>query len=137
MVERATVQQTSDGIYAAWNAHDPAAVASFYNEGAEVIDSSGIATRGRTALLALWAGRLTGFPDLRLHRTTLVVEANTSADSWRLHATHTGDYDGLPPSGRGVEIVGASFTEYDEQGLVVRDTVFSNVLALLSHLGVE
>ena len=137
MVKRATIQQTSDGIYAAWNAHAPAAVAAFYNEDAEVIDSSGIATRGRTALRVLWAGRLMGFPDLRLHRTNLVVEANTSADSWRLHATHTGDYDGLPPSGRRVEIVGASFTEYDEQGLVVRDTVYSNVLGLLSQLGVE
>lgn len=137
MVERETIQQTSDGIYAAWNAHDAGAVAAFYNEDAEVIDSSGIATRGRAALLVLWAGRLTGFPDLGLHRTNLVVEANTSADSWRLHATHSGEYDGLPPSGRRVEIVGASFTEYNEQGLVVRDTVYSNVLGLPSQLGVE
>ena len=137
MVERSTIQQTSDGIYAAWNAHEPVAIASFYNEDAEVIDSSGISTRGRSALVLLWSGRLTGFPDLRLHRTNLVVEGNTSADSWRLHATQTGEYDGLPPSGRRIEIVGASFSEYDERGLVVRDTVYSNVLGLLSQLGVE
>ena len=137
MVERSTIQQTSDGIYAGWNAHEPDAIAAFYSEDAEVIDSSGITTRGRTALLVLWAGRLTGFPDLRLHRTNLVVEANTSADSWRMHATHTGEYDGLPPSGRPVEIVGASFTEYSDQGLVVRDTVYSNVLGFLSQLGIE
>lgn len=137
MVERSTIQQTSDRIYAAWNAHEPAAVAALYVEDAEVIDSSGIATRGRAALAVLWAGRLVGFPDLRLHRTNLVVEGNTSADSWRLHATQTGEYDGLPPSGRRVEIVGATFTEYDARGLVVRDTVYSNVLGLLSQLGVD
>ena len=137
MAERSTIQQTSDGIYAAWNAHAAGAVAAFYNDGAEVIDSSGIATRGRTALKVVWDERLVGFPDLRLHRTNLVVEGNTSADSWRLHATHTGEYDGLPPSGRRVEIVGATFTAYNEQGLVVCDTVYSNVLTLLSQLGVE
>ena len=137
MAEPSTIKQTSDGIYAAWNAHDPVAVAALYVEDAEVIDSSGIATRGRTALKVVWDGRLVGFPDLRLHRTNLVVEGDTSADSWRLHATHTGEYDGIPPSGRHVEIVGATFTEYNEQGLVVCDTVYSNVLGLLSQLGVE
>ena len=138
VLNRSRIQEVSDGIYAAWNGHLPDAVAAFYAEDAQIVDAtSGIVTTGRAALLDVWFGRLRGFPDLALERTALLVEANTSSDMWIMRGTQSGEYDELPASGRAIEISGASLTEYNEQGLVLRDTVYTDVPELLRQLGIE
>ena len=138
VLSRSRIQEVSDGIYAAWNAHLPEAVAAYYAEDAEIVDAtSGIVTTGREALLDVWFGRLIGFPDLALERLALLVEGNTSSDMWILRGTQTGEYDELPASGRAIEISGASMTDYSDQGLVMRDTVYTDVPELLRQLGIE
>ena len=49
--------------------------------------------------------------------------------------THTGDYLGIAPTGRGVEVRGATFSEFGDDGLVVRDTHYVDVASLLRQLG--
>ena len=47
----------------------------------------------------------------------------------------SGAYLGLAPSGRRCELRGATFSEFDETGLVVRDANYVDARALLVQLG--
>ena len=136
MEMRARIQEANDEIYAAWNAHDPDGVVARYDEYAEVVDvTSGITTVGRDQIYAIAVDRLAGFPDFSLERRVLLIDGPLSADQWIMRGTQTGEYQGLPPTGRMVEFVGATFSEYDERGLVVRDTHYVDVPGMLRQLG--
>ena len=135
---RLRIQATNDAIYAAWNAHDPGGVVARYHEGVEVLDvTSGIVSIGREEIFATAVDRLAGFPDFSLERRGLLIDGNTSAERWIMRGTQTGEYQGLPPTRRYVEFIGATFSEYDEHGLVVRDTHYVDVLGLFRQLGLD
>ncbi len=65
----------------------------------------------------------------------LLIEGHTNADQWLMSGTHRGTYLGLALSGRRFEVRGATFSEFDAHGLVVRDTNYVDVRALLAQLG--
>ena len=138
MEMRAQIQQANDAIYAAWNAHDPDGVVAGYDEDVEVVDiTSGITAVGRDEIYAIAVDRLAGFPDFSLERRVLLIDGTMSSDRWVMYGTQTGDYQGLAPTGRSVEIPGATFSEYDERGLVLRETHHIDVAGLLRQLGLD
>ena len=138
METRARIQHVNDEIYAAWNAHDPDGVVAWYAEQVEVVDiTSGISAVGRDEIYATAIDRLAAFPDFSLERLLLVIDGSASADRWVMRGTQTGEYQELAPSGRFVEFVGATFSEYDEHGLVVRDTHYVDVPGMLRQLGLD
>ena len=135
---REAIRRTSDALYAGWNAHDADAVAACYAPDAEVIDAtSGIITHGRASIRAVAEGRLAGFAEYELTRETLLIDGMQGAESWCMRGTHTGDYDGLAPTGRHVAVKGSTLSTYDAAGFIVRDTHYVNVLGLLQQLGIE
>lgn len=138
MEMHARIQQTSDAVYAAWNAHNVAAIVATYAAGAQIIDiTSGIVMTGHDAIQALAADRLTGLPDLSLERKMLVIDGAASADRWIMRATHTGEYQELAPTGNTLEVSGATFSEYNQDGLAVRDTHYVDVPGLIRQLGLH
>jgi predicted ester cyclase len=46
----------------------------------------------------------TGFPDLDIALDALVAELDLVAKRWTFRGTHTGDYMGLPASGRRADV---------------------------------
>ena len=137
---RARIQHANDATYAAWNAHDPDAVAAIFALDAEIVDvTSGIVTPGRDAIRASAVERFTGFPDFSLEKVMLVIDADgavpANADRWIMRGTHTGVFMGLEPTGNRVEVHGATFSEFDADGLVARDTHYIDLGALLRQLG--
>lgn len=135
---RERIQRANIASYAAWNSHDADGVAAIFAPDAEIIDiSSGITTCGREAIRAVAANRLAGFPDFSLERRMMLIDGNTNSDQWIMRATHTGEYMGLEPTGRAVEICGATFSEFNDHGLVVRDTHYIDVPAMLRQLGLD
>ena len=135
---RDQIQDSSDLLYAAWNAHNAAAVAALYADDAEIVDiTSGTTMTGRGLIYAGAIDRLAGFPDYELERQQLLIDADTSAYRWVMRGTQTGVYQGLPPTGRAVEVAGATFSEFNPDGLVARDTHYIDVPALLRQLGLD
>lgn len=133
---RRHTQQINDATYAAWNAHDPDAVAAVFAEDAVVREvGTGQESRGRAAVRARAVALLTAFPDLTLERVALVVDADRHADRWVLSGTHRGELFGIPPTGRRVRIEGATFTRLGPDGLVIEDVHFSDTLGLMQQLG--
>ena len=64
----------------------------------------------------------------------LLIDAATNADQWVMRGTHRGPFLGISPSGRRFEVRGATFSEFDQAGLVVRDTNYVDVAALLAQI---
>jgi steroid delta-isomerase-like uncharacterized protein len=138
---RARIRQANDDTYAAWNAHDADAVAAVFAPDAEIVDvASGTVTRGRAAIRETAAARFTGFPNFSLERVFLLIEVDVAgrganADRWIMRGTHLGEFLGLAPTNRSVEVQGATFSEFDADGLVARDTHYIDLGALLQQLG--
>ena len=132
--ERCTLA-VNDATYAAWNAHDPDAVAAVFAEDAVVREIGGAGeSRGRAAVRARAAALLAAFPDLRLERLELVIDGDRHADRWVLSGTHLGELLGVAPTGRRVRVEGATFTRLGPDGLVIEDTHLSDVAGLLAQL---
>lgn len=138
---RALIRRANDATYAAWNAHDADAVAAVFAPDAEIVDVvSGAVTRGRDAIRDTAVARFTGFPDFSLEKVFLVIDVTddgrgANADRWIMRGTHHGEFMGVPPTGRAVEVQGATFSEFGADGLVVRDTHYLDLGALLRQLG--
>lgn len=132
---RRITQDVNDRAYAAWNAHDPDAVAAIFALDAVVREiGSPIEARGREAIRQRAVELLTAFPDFHLERIELIVDGPRHADRWVMTGTHQGPLFGLPPTGRAVRITGATFTRLDEHGLVIEDHHFSDLAGLMAQL---
>lgn len=133
---RDRVRETSDNLYAAWNAHDADGVVAAYAEDAEFFDVvSGIMTKGRDAIRGHFVDCFAGFGDFSVARQGLVIDGTTGADRWVMRGTHNGEHQGVPATGNAMEVAGATFSEYDEHGLVICATNYVNVPAFLRQLG--
>jgi steroid delta-isomerase-like uncharacterized protein len=76
----------------------------------------------------------TGFPDLEIAADALVAEGDLVAKRWTFRGTHTGEYMGLPASGRRVVMTG--ITIYRITGGQVRETWWNyDALGLMQQLG--
>lgn len=125
----------NDATYAAWNAHDPDAVAAVFGVDAVVREvATGQESRGRDAVRARAAALFTAFPDLTLERIDLVIDGERHADRWVLSGTHRGELFGMPATGKRVRIEGATFTRMGGDGLVAEDFHFSDMLGLMAQL---
>jgi steroid delta-isomerase-like uncharacterized protein len=134
---RARTREVNDQTYAAWNAHDPDAVAAVFAEDAVVWEAGGLEqARGRSAIRARAAMLLGAFPDFHLERLALVIDGERHADRWVMTGTHRGELFGVPPTGRQVRVEGATFTRLDAAGLVAEDVHVSNAASLMAQLGV-
>jgi steroid delta-isomerase-like uncharacterized protein len=133
---RAHTLEVNDRTYAAWNAHDPDAVAAAFAEGAVVREvGNPLESHGRAAIRARAVALFTAFPDFTLERITLVVDGERHADRWVMTGTHRGELFGIPPTGRRVRVEGATFTRLGPDGLVIEDVHLSDTTGLLAQLG--
>jgi steroid delta-isomerase-like uncharacterized protein len=131
---RAAIVAANEATYAAWNAHDADAVAAVFAADAVVVDNGVGEARGRAAVRARVERMLAAFPDLHLERRFLLVDDGANADEWTLTGTHLGEYFGIAPTGRRIEVDGATFSRFGPDGLVVHDTNYVDVQGLLNQL---
>jgi steroid delta-isomerase-like uncharacterized protein len=135
VTSREQILAANEETFRAWNAHDPDAVAAVFSPDAEIVDVTAHENiRGRDAIRRRASDLLEAFPDFHLEQRMLLVDGTANADRWVMTGTHEGIYYGLAPTGRRVEVDGATFSEFDDAGLVVRDTHYIDVNALLQQL---
>jgi steroid delta-isomerase-like uncharacterized protein len=75
------------------------------------------------------------FPDLRTEIEEIVEDGERLAIRWRSTGRHTGDFLGVPPTGRPVEVSGATFSRFDG-GTVAEEWVTFDSRQLLEALGI-
>jgi steroid delta-isomerase-like uncharacterized protein len=137
-IDTARIQAANDDTYDAWNAHDPDAVASVFAEDAVLIDmGGGEPLEGREAIRTRAAELLEAFSDFHLERLQLLIDPPSNADRWRVTAVHSGDFLGIRATGRTISVEGCTFSDFGDDGLVVRDVNFWDVPGLLAQLSGE
>jgi steroid delta-isomerase-like uncharacterized protein len=75
-----------------------------------------------------------GFPDVVSTIDDLIAEGDKVVARWRSRATHRGDYMGMPPSGKEVQIMGISVYRIEE-GKIAESWMVEDQFGLLRQIG--
>ena len=75
-----------------------------------------------------------GFPDVVSTIEDLIAEGDKVVARWRSRATHRGDYMGMPPSGKEVQIMGISVYRIEE-GKIAESWTVEDQFGLMRQIG--
>lgn len=75
------------------------------------------------------------FPDIVTKIDEIVLDGDRAAIRWRSIGRHTGTFLGVPPTGKSVEVSGATFARFDGDR-IAEEFVTWDPRALLSALGI-
>lgn len=135
-MQREELARIAEDNLAAWNRHDPDAIASFFAEDAVLYDEAlPEPVRGPGGVREVAAGYLRAFPDLKVESIERVIDGNTMVDCWRVSGTHEGELMGVAPTHRRIMSEGCTITHFGEDGKVHDDHMFWNPAKLMEQLG--
>lgn len=118
------------------NTHDAAAVAGWFSEdGVQRIVSQGVEARGREAIRDNMAALFVGFPDVRLDVRDVFSDANRMCVQVTMRGTHSGEYVGVPATGRSIEVQMCLVFTFDDAGLAKEEVVYSDAATFFRQLG--
>jgi steroid delta-isomerase-like uncharacterized protein len=118
----------------AWNRHDLNTYRELYAPDAQI---HGLAPGpiGVDAALAGYRAFFDGFPALHLSVEETICEADRIAVRFTIRGVHQGAWQGIPPTGRAIEVQGITTLRY-AAGRVVERWNQLDQLTLLQQLGV-
>jgi steroid delta-isomerase-like uncharacterized protein len=100
---------------AAWNDRDAERIASFFTDDAVYEDrGAGAVLHGRSEIAAHAARVHAGFSDLEFDLVRAAHGEEFTAGEWRSRMTHSGDFEGLAPTGRVVESAGVDVATLED-----------------------
>ena len=123
---------------AAENAHDVQGIVdTFAADGALVLN--GQTFRGRDLIRRAHEGfgfaEHGSFADIKVEELRRFTTADTIVVEERLSARHVGTWDGVPASGRSLEVQVCAVYQFDAAGLLVSERVYFDGAGLLKQLG--
>jgi steroid delta-isomerase-like uncharacterized protein len=119
----------------AWNSRDPVALTELHTEEGTIVSPIFRTVHGRREILESYRSLFTHFPDWTLTGQALLIDGTRIAQSFRVEATHAGDFMGMPGSGRRFDIEGMLLFEMQD-GLVAYERRYYDFTGLLIQLGV-
>lgn len=117
-----------------WNEREFGRIPELVSESFVHVDPDGNETRGRDGLEGYMRGILSGFPDLHVAVTETVADEGTVMYEATLTMTHEGEFEGIPPTGREVEIREMATIEVAD-GMVETHRVYYDNQETLRQLG--
>ena len=125
----AIVNQHAD----AENRHDvEATIATFHDPRYEV---NGQPSDGTKAVRELLQGLMDGFPDFHVDIGKLRHADDAVFGEGLITGTHDGEWAGIPPTGRRIEVPVAAIFEFDEDRLLC-EKVYMDMATVLTQIGV-
>jgi steroid delta-isomerase-like uncharacterized protein len=126
-----------DGVSAAWNSHDAPAFAAQYSEDAVLrVIATGDVVHGREQLRAVADAYLLAFPDLQMERrSTYECGEALCIIETTLRATHEGEFMGISPTHRSIELLTCSIFTLGADRLLSGESVYFDAATLLRQLG--
>jgi predicted ester cyclase len=121
--------------HALWTAHDAAALAATHAEHGSVASPVGGVLEGRAEIERIYRLWFSAFPDMTLQQDELLVDGNRVVVVMRIMGTHAGDFFGLPPTGRRVEVQMADVMTVAD-GLVLEERRIYDFTGMLIQVGV-
>ena len=115
------------------NRHDiEATIATFHHPRYEM---NGDPSDGEAAVRELLQGLMNGLPDLHAEIGKMRHADDAVIIEGLITGTHDGEWAGIPPTGRRVEVPAAAIFEFDEDRLLC-EKVYMDFAAVLTQIGV-
>jgi steroid delta-isomerase-like uncharacterized protein len=134
---RATVDHTAAmrGAYERLSAGDVGAFGDLVAE--DFVEHEGMPDIPPTkeGTLAFFQLLLAAFPDLRMDVEDLITSEDKAVARVKFTATHQGEFMGVPPTGRRVEIQLIDIMRFDGDGRVCEHWGVSDMLSLMEQIG--
>jgi steroid delta-isomerase-like uncharacterized protein len=129
--------ETAQRYFEAWNRHDVGAIVATFAETGTYADPVTPGPLTGAAIGAYAQGLWGAFPDLSFDIVSITENASglVSAE-WVMKGTHTGPFNGLPPTGAAVVLPGADFFRVDAGKIHSVQGYFDSV-ALPRALGLD
>jgi steroid delta-isomerase-like uncharacterized protein len=118
-----------------WNDRDAEALARSYTNDGTIVSPIFRTVQGSEAILGSFRSLFTTFPDWEYVGQQLLVDGSHVAQQFRVQATHSGEFMGLPGSGRKFDIQGVRLIEMRD-GLIAYERRYYDFTGLLIQLGV-
>lgn len=120
---------------AAWRDRDAAALADDHAPDGVVVSPTGGVLEGRGDIERIYRVWFTAFPDLTCTTEDLLVDDDRAALLCRIAGTHLGEFFGMGPTGRRIEVSGA-FIYRLQGGFIVHERRVLDFTGLLIQVGV-
>lgn len=120
---------------AAWRARDSAALAADHAPDGIVVSPTGGVLEGRAEIERIYRVWFVAFPDLTFTTEDLLVDDDRAALLCRVTGSHAGEFFGMAPTGRRIEVAGA-FIYRLQNDLIVHERRILDFTGLLIQVGV-
>jgi predicted ester cyclase len=120
---------------AAWRVRDAASLTADHAPDGVVVSPTGGVLEGSVEIERIYRVWFTAFPDLVFTTEDLLVDENRAALLCRITGSHAGEFFGMPPTGRRIEVSGC-FIYRLENGLIVHERRILDFTGLLVQVGV-
>ena len=91
---------------------------------------------GREGFRTFWKTLLTAFPDAHIEPRHLAADDEHVTVAYTLTGTHEGEFQGIAPTGKSIEITGVQLGRF-ENGRIVERWGSSDELGILKQLGAD
>jgi steroid delta-isomerase-like uncharacterized protein len=130
----------AEAYTAAWNTRDPERIAAFFAEDGVYEDVTSVANgwaepfHGRPAIAEGIRHAYDGIPDMSIELRSVRAAGDLVVMEWTMLGTQTGDWPGLPATGRSFSVPGISSVELDD-GFIRRQHDYWDAQLMLTQLG--
>ena len=117
-----------------WNAHDD----RYYEVYADGVVAHGFppdVTPDIDGIRAMFGGMWVAFPDLHGDLQHLVLEEDTAAVHFRVTGMHEGEFMGIPPTGKRIDIEVMAFLRFTDEGKIAERWTVMDQVGMLNQLG--
>jgi steroid delta-isomerase-like uncharacterized protein len=90
----------------------------------------------KEGVLEFFRGLLASFPDLRMDVEDVIASGDKAVARVRTTGTHRGEFAGVPPTGRPVDILVIDIMRFDDAGLACEHWGLADMLSMMQQLGV-
>jgi len=118
-----------------WKARDAPLLAADHARDGVVISPTGGVLEGRLEIERIYRVWFVAFPDLVFTTEDLIVDENRVALLCRITGSHAGEFFGMQPTGRRIEVSGA-FIYRLEHNLIAHERRILDFTGLLVQVGV-
>lgn len=124
-----------NGLQRAWRVRDPVALAAAHAEDSVVHSPIFGVLTGRPAIEQSYRDLFAAFADWTLEIEDLIIDGHRVAQFFKVNASHTSEFFGVPATGRRFEIHGVLFIELRD-GRIVRERRLYDFTGMLVQIGV-
>ena len=132
-----SITAAADAHEAAEAAHDAAAVAATFAENG-VLDPkpTGTTFTGREAVTAWYEDLFTAFPDIAPELIHRHEADQVLVDEVIFRGTHDGVFNGIPATGKPVEVAATLVYEFNGANEIVRESAYWDIATMLIQMGI-